>query len=61
MTLERCSDRGLDKVSGAWRRNYLVGREVESVTESFPEEGRLSFIWKCNGRLPDDFYRRVLN
>lgn len=21
----------------------------------------LSFIGKCNGRLPDDFYRRVLN
>lgn len=38
-----------------------MSREVESVTESFSEEGMLSFIWKCNGRLPDDFYGRVLN
>lgn len=34
---------------------------MESVTESFPKWGMLSFIKKGNGSLPDDFCGRILN
>lgn len=45
---------------GTWRRKYPASRGMESVTESFSEEGMLLLTKKGN-RLPDDFYGRVLN
>lgn len=38
-----------------------MSREMESVTESFSEQGMLSLIKNSNRSLPDDFYGKVLN
>lgn len=51
---------GWTRALGTWRRKYLVSRGMESVTDSFSEEGTLILTKKGN-RLPDDFYGRVLN